>query len=180
MRGIASIVPITLSAMLTVTVIACEAREPRGFVHIGPDDLPTESYVHPPAIPPSRSDYVIKLENMSSFYDVPGEAGYFMDGADHGFDSLSFILTETHPHGGPPLHTHETEEAHVIYRGRMAYIVGNRRFEAVGPFIARIPAGAEHTFVNTGDQPLNLTAVFPSGRLSYREIGPNPLIAGSN
>ena len=31
-----------------------------------------------------------------------------MNGADHGFESLSFILTETQPGGDPPLHTHET------------------------------------------------------------------------
>jgi oxalate decarboxylase/phosphoglucose isomerase-like protein (cupin superfamily) len=58
----------------------------------------------------------------------------------------------------------------------MGYVVGDRRFEAVGPYVVRIPAGVAHTFVNLGDQPLNLTAVFPSSHLSYTEIGPNPLI----
>lgn len=172
MRIIAAISTVALGVALT----ACENREPRGYVHIGPDELPTESYERPPKNPHSGSDYAVKLENMTSFYDVPGEAGYFMNGADHGFESLSFIMTETQPGGGPPLHTHETEEAHVIYHGRMAYVVGDRRFEAVGPYIVRIPAGVAHTFVNAGDQPLNLTAVFPSSHLSYTEIGPNPLV----
>ncbi len=170
------IIAALLTLALDVTLVACEKRETHGYVHIGPDQRPTESYVRPPKVPRSGSDYVVKLENMNSFYDVPGEAGYSMDGADHGFESLSFILTETHPHGGPPLHTHETEEAHVIYHGRMAYVVGDRRFDAVGPYIVRIPAGVEHTFINTGDRPLNLTAVFPSSRLSYKPIGPNPLV----
>ena len=171
MRIIAALSIVALGAALT----ACEDREPSGYVHIGPDELPTESYARPPKNPRS-DDYVIKLENMISFYDVPGEAGYLMEGAVHGFESLSFILTETQPRGGPPLHTHETEEAHVIFRGRMGYVVGDRRFEAIGPFVVRIPAGVAHTFVNTGDQPLNLTAVFPSSHFSYTEIGPNPLV----
>ena len=171
MRIIAALSTVALGAALT----ACEDREPSGYVHIGPDELPTESYARPPKNPRS-DDYVIKLENMISFYDVPGEAGYLMGGADHGFESLSFILTETQPRGGPPLHTHETEEAHVIFHGRMGYVVGDRRFEAIGPFVVRIPAGVAHTLVNTGDQPLNLTAVFPSSYFSYTEIGPNPLV----
>src|SRR4030095_13546763 len=91
----------------SVALVACESREASGYVHIGPDTLPSESYVRPPAVAHSDSDYVIKLENMTSFYDMPGEAGYGMDGADYGFQSLSFIMTETHPGGGPPLHTHE-------------------------------------------------------------------------
>ncbi len=172
MRTMVSISTVALTAGL----LGCEDPEPSGFVHIGPDELPRESYVRPPTVQRRGSDYVIKLDNMSSFYDVPGEAGYFVSGEEHGFESLSFIMTETQPNGGPPLHTHETEEAHVIYHGRMAYVVGDRRFDAEGPYIARIPAGAPHTFVNEGDQPLNLTAVFPSGRLSYKELGPNPLL----
>ena len=35
-------------------------------------------------------------------------------GEDYGFDRLSFVLTETQPNGGPPLHTHTVEEGHVV------------------------------------------------------------------
>ena len=76
----------------------------------------------------NRSDYVVKLKQMTSFYDVPGEAGYFINGEDYGFDALSFILTETHPGGGPPLHTHDSEESHVVLHGRVEYLIGSRRF----------------------------------------------------
>ena len=34
---------------------------------------------------------------MGTFYDAPGEYGYVLEGGNHGFESLSFILTETHP-----------------------------------------------------------------------------------
>lgn len=159
-----------------LVVVSCAERLESGYAHIGPDTLPSASYERPPATAFERSDYAIKLQHMTSFYDVPGETGYFINGEDYGFESLSFIMTETHPHGGPPLHTHDTEEAHVVYRGRIEYLIGEHRFTVDGPYIARVPAGVPHTFINAGTAPLNLTAVFPSKRLSYTEIGPNPLV----
>jgi mannose-6-phosphate isomerase-like protein (cupin superfamily) len=60
----------------------------------------------------------------------------------------------------------------------MNYVIGDRRFTSEGPYIARVPAGVPHTFVNTGSEPVNLVAVFASKRLDYQETGPNPLVAG--
>jgi mannose-6-phosphate isomerase-like protein (cupin superfamily) len=159
-----------------IATVSCARQPDSGYAHIGPDNRPSASYERPPSLSFERSDYTIKLQQMTSFYDAPGEAGFFINGGDYGFDSLSFIMTETHPHGGPPLHTHDTEEAHVLYRGRIEYIIGDRRFTVDGPYVVRVPAGVPHTFVNAGVAPLNLTAVFPSKRLSYTEIGPNPLV----
>ena len=54
--------------------------------------------------------------------------------------------------------------------------MGDKTFSATAPYIVRIPAGVPHTFINTGDKPVKLTAVFPSKTLSYKELGRNPLI----
>jgi hypothetical protein len=56
---------------------------------------PDTDYFHPPLTPFDTNDYVIQLQNMSSFYLKPGEFGYFLEGRNYGFDSLSFILTNT-------------------------------------------------------------------------------------
>jgi mannose-6-phosphate isomerase-like protein (cupin superfamily) len=165
-----------LLASAALLCLCCADERHGGYVHISPDTLPSASYERPPERSFARSDYVIKLEQMTAFYDVPGEAGYFIDGDDYGFEAISIIMTETHPHGGPPLHTHDTEEAHIVYHGRLEYIIGDRRFTVDGPYIARVPAGVPHTFINAGAEPLNLTAVFPSKRLDYKEVGPNPLV----
>ena len=45
-----------------------------------PRPLPSQSYAHPPEAPFDRSDYVIKINQMSSFYDKPGEFGYAIHG----------------------------------------------------------------------------------------------------
>ena len=75
-----------------------EARQQRITV---PRPVPPDSYSRPPDASFDRSDYVIKINQMSSFYDKPGEFGYAIHGEDYGFDRL-FVLTETQPNGGPP------------------------------------------------------------------------------
>ncbi|HLL74537.1 MAG TPA: cupin domain-containing protein [Pyrinomonadaceae bacterium] len=160
-----------------------EARQGRRPFEIFPAGrpLPTEGFDNPPEAPFRPGDDVIRLDQMRKFYGPPGEFGYYIDGADYGFKSLSFILTETHPGGGPNLHTHETEEAHILLEGRVTYIVGGSRFTVEGPYITRVPAGVPHTFVNAGPEPFNLIAVFPDGRPDYAkgDLGPNPLISKS-
>lgn len=142
--------------------------------------LPTQGYDSDPRLPVDSADLVIQPAEMRPFYGPPGEFGYYIDGAQYGFRSLSFILTETHPNGGPDLHSHDTEEAHVVYDGTVLYLVGERRFTVRGPYITRVPAGVPHTFMNVGSRPLHLTGVFPDGKPVYRHIGPNPLLADSN
>ena len=141
-------------------------------------ELPAASYSRPPEASFTPSDYVFKLEQLASFYDVPGEFGHVMEGDRYGFDSLSLIITATHPGGGPPLHRHETEEAHVLYEGTASYVIGDRRFTVTGPYVARVPAGMPHTFVNVGDRVFHLVAIFPTGKTTYTELGMNPLVKG--
>ena len=139
------------------------------------EELPKESYVRQAEQPFSSSEYVFKLNQMISFYDVPGEFGHAMEGAQYGFESLSFIITETQPGGGPPLHVHECEEAHVLLEGKATYMIGDQKFTVEGPYVVNIPAGVPHTFVNAGSQPLRLIGVLPASRIHYKELGPNPL-----
>ena len=149
---------------------------PLTYVPIMGGELPSESFMRPPEAPFDKSEYLFKFDQLTSFFDFPGEAGYFMPGADYGFDSLTIIVTETHPHGGPPLHTHAVEEAHVLLFGQMDYVIGDETFRAVAPYIAKVPAGAPHTFINSGKHPLNLIGVLPTSAPDYNELGPNPLV----
>lgn len=139
-------------------------------------ELPKESYERQPEQPFSSSDYVFKPTQMISFYDVPGEFGYAMEGGQYGFSSLSLIITETQPGGGPPLHVHEHEEAHVVLEGKVSYVIGDQRFTVEGPYVVRIPAGVPHTFVNAGTQPLRLIGVLPADHIVWKPLGPNPLV----
>ncbi len=140
--------------------------------------LPAESYERPAEVAHKSSDYFFSPSQMPSFYDVPGEFGHFMGGPEYGFEKLYFILTETHPCGGPPLHTHDTEEAHVLIEGRATYVMGGEVLSAVGPYIARVPAGMPHTFINAGNDPFRLVAVFSGDKPpSYTKVNDNPLVS---
>jgi mannose-6-phosphate isomerase-like protein (cupin superfamily) len=139
-------------------------------------ELPKQSYQRQAEQTFSSSDYVFKPSQMISFYDVPGEFGHAMEGVDYGFKSLSFIITETQSGGGPPLHVHECEEAHVLLEGKASYVIGDQKFTVEAPYVIKIPAGVPHTFVNAGNQPLRLIGVLPEGRIVWKELGPNPLV----
>lgn len=121
------------------------------------------------------SSYVVKLEAMTAIEAGKGEKIHLLRGSEHGFRNLSFILTETAPGGGPPLHTHDSEEAHVLTSGTMSYIIGEQTFEVSAPYILRVPANTPHTFINSGKTTLSLTAVFDSANYTFKPIAANPL-----
>jgi quercetin dioxygenase-like cupin family protein len=99
-----------------------------------------------------------------------------INGDKHGYDSLSLILSELDPGQGPPLHTHECEELHVIYSGTVNYLVGGERFTLTGPFVQHIPAHTPHTFVNAGGTMVKNTAIFGSKHYTVKILGENPLL----
>lgn len=153
------------------------ARMDGTFSDDGPPSHPAESYVRPPEVTPSPDDLVFGRDHMVHFYDVPGEYGWVVEGREYGFSGLSIITTETWPGGGPPLHTHDTEEAHFLQEGRYRVLIGERRFDVTGPAAVRIPAGVRHTFMNLGDEVIHVVGIFPGDSLTYEELGPNPLLS---
>jgi len=165
-----------LSLLVAMAAVSCTRQTGLPHVPLSGGVLAETSFEKSPEEPYDRSSYAIVPRQMTSFYDVPGEYGYIVSGDTYGFEGLSFIITETHPHGGPPLHTHKTEEAHIVLSGTMDYVIGDKRFTAEGPYVARVPAGVPHTFANGGSTPLNLIAVFPTPEFEWTPIGPNPLV----
>lgn len=60
--------------------------------------------------------------------------------------------------------------------GKVTYVIGDRQATANGPYIARVPVGVPHTFINSGAEPVNVVAASPSRRGDCTEVGPNPLL----
>ncbi len=167
----------SLFFLSAIVVLSCNSNQKENsFV----ETIPDTSFWNKPIETFDSSDYVIQLKHMQAFYDQPGEFGHIAEGKDYGFESLSFILTNTQPNGGPPLHVHETEEAHVLHDGSILYTMNGKTFTAQGPYILRIPAGVPHSFINNGNKTLQLTAVFPGKTLTYKELGRNPLVKDSS
>jgi len=139
--------------------------------------LPCQPFTNPPEKAHDPTANVFAFDELEHFYRVPGEFTYRLTGDQYGFETLSFIVTETHPGGGPGLHVHDTEEAHILLEGTAQYRIGDKTFTVSAPYIAKVPAGVPHTFINAGAAPFNLVAVFGSKHPGTERVGPNPLVA---
>lgn len=161
-------------------VILGSAAAPQKSSGVAPptaqEKLPDKEFTHAPEKPHDPTDFFFNFDQMDHYYRVPGEFSHRLTGDQYGFESLSFIITETHPGGGPGLHVHDTEEAHVLLKGSAQYRIGDKTFTVEAPYVAKVPAGVSHTFINAGSKPFNLIAVFASKHPNTRRIGPNPLI----
>ena len=161
----------TISALLFLILLtACGA--PMRSVK-----LPNEPFTHPPALPHDPTALHFTFDQLEHYYRVPGEFTHRLTGDEYGFEKLSFIITETHAGGGPGLHVHDVEEAHILLEGTARYRLGENTITVRAPYVARVPPGMPHTFVNAGTEPFNLVAVFASNHPTTKRIGPNPLIA---
>ena len=138
--------------------------------------LPCQAFTNPPEKPHDPAAHFFSFDQLEHYYRVPGEFTYRLTGDQYGFEALSFIITETHPGGGPGLHVHDTEEAHILLQGTAQYQIGNQTFTVRAPYVAKVPAGVPHTFINVGAEPFNLVAVFASKNPKTERIGANPLV----
>ena len=120
--------------------------------------------------------HFFSFDQLEHHYRMPGEFTYRLTGDQYGFEALSFIISETHPGGGPGLHVHDAEEAHILLQGSAQYQIGDKTFTVRAPYVAKVPAGVPHTFINVGAEPFNLVAVFASKHPSTQRIGANPLV----
>lgn len=166
-----------VAAAIVAAICSCAAPPQRGgSVKPPPTPLALEDFNHPPEKPHDPADLHFGLDQLEHRYRAPGEFTHRLMGDEYGFEALSLIITETHPGGGPSLHVHDVEEAHVLLEGSAQYRVGEETFTVQAPYIARVPAGMPHTFINVGDSPFNLVAVFASKHPDSKRVGPNPLI----
>ena len=95
------------------------------------------------------------------------------EGYLHGGANVSFFLVDTPPGSGPGLHTHPYEEVFVVQEGNVTFTVDDETIEASGGQIVIVPAGAAHTFVNSGTGPLRQIHIHPSARMEQTDLPPD-------
>jgi mannose-6-phosphate isomerase-like protein (cupin superfamily) len=156
------------------------AAPPDRPVGVGPtqaqEKLPDSNFTHPPEKPHDPGASYFNFDQLEYYYRVPGEFTHRLTGDQYGFEGLSFIISKTYPGGGPGLHVHDAEEAHVLLEGSIQYRIGDTTFTVQAPYVAKVPKGVPHTFMNIGTKPFNLIAVFASKHPGTKRIGPNPLV----
>jgi quercetin dioxygenase-like cupin family protein len=70
-------------------------------------------------------------------------------GEDHGA-TVSLILDESGPGGGPRLHRHPYDETWVVIEGSLTFQAGEERFAAGPGDIVVVPPETPHRFTNDG------------------------------
>ena len=105
------------------------------------------------------------MASVLSVDDLPrGKVSARFEGADHGA-SVSFFLTEGPPGSGPAPHHHPYEEIFVIEEGESTFTVDGEQIVAGAGQIVIVPAGAVHSFVNSGDGVLRQLSIHPRERM---------------
>lgn len=73
-----------------------------------------------------------------------------------------------------PRHVHDVDEVVLVERGTARTHVGGQEWDVVGGDTVFIPAGTVHGTVNTGEEPVEVRAVFPSTRVRMDYVERNP------
>jgi mannose-6-phosphate isomerase-like protein (cupin superfamily) len=90
-----------------------------------------------------------ELELLDRKVTQDGGAVRYLEGARYGLQT-SIFRSEVVAGSGPAPHTHEYAEIFVLEQGMARFQVGVETIDAEAGDIVIVPAGAAHTFVNTG------------------------------
>ncbi len=86
------------------------------------------------------------------------------EGKEHGA-TVSFFVSRFPPGRGPALHRHPYEETFIVEEGTATFVVDGRTVIARGGQVVVVPAGAAHSFVNSGHGILRQVSIHPSERM---------------
>ncbi len=85
-------------------------------------------------------------------------------GDDHGA-SISIILDNSEPGGGPRLHKHPYDETWVVEDGQLVFQLGEERHNAGPGEIVIVPPDVPHKFTNKGPGRSRLVCVHASPKM---------------
>jgi mannose-6-phosphate isomerase-like protein (cupin superfamily) len=78
--------------------------------------------------------------------------------------SVSVLVVDAPPGGGPRLHRHPYEEVFVVQEGNATFTAGEETIEVSGGQVVVVPGGVAHKFVNSGDGRLRQVDIHASDR----------------
>lgn len=97
--------------------------------------------------------YVIRTKEMDT---------NSFEGGKYGPSTVSIILDQSPPGGGPKLHRHPYDESWVVMEGHVRVWIGDECGEAGEGDIVTTPPNTAHKFQNVGDSPLRLVCIHSS------------------
>lgn len=106
---------------------------------------------------------------------LPGIAHRTLAGHEHGLTQLSIWQQTLAPGAATPPHQHDTEEVVLCHAGRGEVHVNGQvhRFGAHSSVL--LPRNVPHQIVNAGDQPMEITGVFPAAPVGVFDADAQPM-----
>lgn len=80
--------------------------------------------------------------------------------------SITLILDNSEPGGGPKLHRHPYDETWIVVEGNLTFQLGDERYEARSGDIVIAPPGVPHKFTNDGPGRSRLVCIHASPTFS--------------
>jgi quercetin dioxygenase-like cupin family protein len=103
----------------------------------------------------------------------PGIRGKFLAKKEFGATGVALLLNTADPGAAVPTHTHQVEEAVMMFEGRIWVQVADRRYEIGTDETVIIPPNVPHAWGNAGPDPARMLWVWggsdPFGNARYRE-----------
>lgn len=85
--------------------------------------------------------------------------------------SVSVIVVDAAPRGGPRLHRHPYREVFVVVEGEATFTLGEEQVVRAAGEVVVVPAGVAHRFVNSGSGRLRQVDVHESDRYETEWLG---------
>jgi mannose-6-phosphate isomerase-like protein (cupin superfamily) len=82
----------------------------------------------------------------------------------YGNATVSFILVNAPPGGGPALHRHPYEEVFIVQEGTALFTAGEESIEVSGGHVVVVPPNTPHKFTNIGTGILRQVDIHPRGK----------------
>jgi quercetin dioxygenase-like cupin family protein len=91
-------------------------------------------------------------------------------GRDHGVDA-SFFITDMAPGAGPKPHRHPYPEVFILREGEASFTIDGGEYAGRPGQVLVVPAGAVHSFVNSGSGQLVMVNIHPAAEMTTEWIG---------
>jgi mannose-6-phosphate isomerase-like protein (cupin superfamily) len=85
-------------------------------------------------------------------------------GDDHGA-TVSLILDNSGPGGGPRLHKHPYDETWVVERGELVFQLGEELYDVGSGDVVIVPPDVPHKFTNKGPERSRMVCIHASPRM---------------
>ena len=120
-------------------------------------------------------DAVVLSHAVLPSAELPGITHRTLAGREHGATQLSIWRQTLAPGAATPPHSHDTEEVVLCHAGRGEVHLAGRvhRFGAATSVL--LPRDVPHQIFNVGDEPMEITGVFPSAPVAVFDLEQRPM-----